>query len=260
MADGVRQRRGKKTADTGTPSVSSSSGAATTEPETNLGTTLSDKPTPTQSLHNAHAKLLVARNRTADLHAAWKNHLFRLSLLIVGVSILQLQRSISSCIHEVKDSNAGGTAESTNVSGVEAIKLIFNDSCCEILGALISFLLAHFLLLSNTTGLELDKPTYMLSSALVPVCLGFYFHTSKQLGCLGGDYIEAERDEKRHQFPVIVIWHTIVTIAFWFMKYGMQQCEEHVKLVNESIVDFEKMEKKIQQKKKLKKGGGEKKK
>jgi len=171
----------------------------------------------------------------------------------------QLQTSISSCIREIKegDDKDDGSVRAA-VTGAEAVKLIFGDSYCEILGVVISSLLSYFLALSkvNVGMLEMDNWSYMLSSALVPITLGLYFH-SKHLGCFPGggeddiESVDAEVED-RHQFPVVVIYHTIVTIGFWFMKSGMQQCEEHVKLVDDSIQDFAKMDEKMKLKKQLK--------
>ncbi|KAL7543399.1 hypothetical protein ACHAXR_013325 [Thalassiosira sp. AJA248-18] len=239
----LRQRRGKKST-AGTAAAASAS-PAETDP--------AGQSTPIEQLRSAHARLVVSRDRTADLHMAWKGQLFRLSLLVVFVTIHQLQSSISSCIREIKDSN-------DDKAGIEAIKLIFGDSFCELLGVVIASLLAYFLALGQITALELDHWPYMVSSAFVPMTLGFYFH-AEQLGCLGGDDdISADDHSKdqRHQFPVVVIYHTIVTLAFWFMKNGMQQCEDHVRMVNESIEDFKRMDKKLALKKKLK-GGAKKK-
>lgn len=245
----LRQRRGKKSIDPAATKKSSSSSPAPEEK--------SSGKTPIESLHSAQAKLIVSRDRTADLHAAWKAQLMRLSLLIVFISIYQLQTSISTCIREIKDSNEPSTEgirqdSGAIVAGVGAVKLIFGDSFCELLGVFVSVMLAYFLALSNTSAVELEHWSYMISSALVPVSLGFFFH-SKQLGCIGGNGIDNidEYAKDRHQFPVVVIYHTIVTVAFWFMKSGMQQCEDHVQLVNNSIEDFARMDKKIAQKKTL---------
>lgn len=61
MADNnVRQRRGKK----------STSGAADSESTANNKDTA--KPTPSKQLKNAQARLIVSRDRTADLHTAWR--------------------------------------------------------------------------------------------------------------------------------------------------------------------------------------------
>mmetsp|Transcript_11799 Transcript_11799/g.28942 ORF Transcript_11799/g.28942 Transcript_11799/m.28942 type:complete len:255 (+) Transcript_11799:37-801(+) len=248
MSDNVRQRRGKKSS-----GATAAAGASETSSEAKSG---GNPPTPIDQLHSAKAKLIMSRDRTADLHRAWKAQLFRLSILVVFVAIYQLQTSVSTCIGEIKESNEtfDGDHSVAIVTGVEAIKLIFGDNFCEVLGVFIASILAYFLALSNMEAMQLEHWSYMLSSALVPVCLGFFFH-SKQLGCLREEIIvntdELTKDQ-RHQFPAVVIYHTIVTVAFWFMKSGMKQCEDHVQLVSNSIEDFARMEKKMEKKKQLK--------
>ena len=62
MADNnVRQRRGKKSTSAAIDSEVSST--------TNNNDT---KPTPSEQLKNAQARLIVSRDRTADLHTAWR--------------------------------------------------------------------------------------------------------------------------------------------------------------------------------------------
>ena len=106
---------------------------------------------------------------------------------------------------------------------MEAIKLIFTDSFCELIGVIISSLLACFLALSTTKPIELDHWSYMISSGLVPICLSFFFHV-KSVGCYGGDNVDLDEvvvDDKRHQFPAVVIYHTIVSICFLCMGSTM---------------------------------------
>lgn len=133
----------------------------------------------------------------------------------------QLQNSISSCITEIK----GTYTTTTTTTGMEAIKLIFTDSFCELIGVVISSLLAYFLALSTTKPMELDHWSYMISSGLVPICLSFFFHV-KSVGCYGGD-IDTEKvegDDKRHQFPAVVIYHTIGELLMLLMyDYDMTE-------------------------------------
>ena len=227
----LKQRRGKK-------SSSASSASATPEIQAIHPPTV----TPIEQLRNARERLIISRDRTADLHAAWRGQLFRLSLIVVFVAIYQLQTSISACIREIKDHD---TKKASTVNGIEAMQLIFGDSFSEVIGVIISSLLAYFLAISSmsTTQVDLNGWVYMLSSALTPMCLGFYFN-NKSIGCLGDEVALNNNDigdDKRHQFPAVVIYHTIVTIAFWFMKSGLQQCEDNVKLCTQSIDDFERM-------------------
>lgn len=208
-----------------------------------------EKIDPFDQLENARQKLMVSHQRTVDLHTEWRAQMFRISLLIIFVTMHQLQSPISTCIVDMKESNeAAGESGDTIISGLEAAKFIFAECFCELLGVIIASLLSYFLALSKNSPLELDAWPYVASSALVPPCLGFYFH-SKNLGCLGTG-IDDDSSPTR-QFPVVVIYHTIVTFATIFMKNGISQCEDHVNLVNESIKDFQRMDKKIKQKKQL---------
>ena len=59
--DNLRQRRGKKG---GTGGVSTPADGATSSAE---------EVTPIQQLRNAHARLVLSRERTAELHHSWRN-------------------------------------------------------------------------------------------------------------------------------------------------------------------------------------------
>ncbi len=236
----LRQRRGKQAGGKN----------ATMKEESPGGTDQSTaaKIDPIDQLRSAQQKLMLSHQRTVDLHTAWRAQMFRISLLIIFVTMHQLQSPISTCIVDIKESNeAAGESGETIITGLKAVKFIFSESFCELLGVIIASLLSYFLALSKDSPLELDAWPYVASSALVPPCLGFYFH-SKNLGCLGTGIDDSSATR---QFPVVVIYHTIVTFAAMFMKNGIRQCEDHVNLVNESIKDFQRMDKKIKQKQQL---------
>jgi hypothetical protein len=213
--DTLKQRRGKK-------SVASTISA----------------PTPLEQMRSAQAKLFVSRDRTADLHAAWRSQLFRFSLLVVFVTMYQLQASLSACIREIKNQK-GAT-----VSGIGAIKILLGDSYCELMGVFISSSLSYFLALGYHTGLELETWPYVLSTALTPICVGLFFN-SRPVGCSGGEELDMTGDDKRHQFPAVILWHTIVTGAYWFMKSGKEECDLNVLICTQAIEDLEKTNEQI---------------
>ena len=62
MSDNLRQRKGKKASDSPTTTT------VTQEPNTQ-----SKQSSPIDQLREAHARLVVSAQRTADLHAAWRN-------------------------------------------------------------------------------------------------------------------------------------------------------------------------------------------
>ena len=174
------------------------------------------------------------------------DRMFRMSLIVIIVTLHQLQKPIQSCITDVKGLNAGRSSDKDLISGLDTIGIIFGYCYYEFLGVVTAFLLFYLLIPLNKTALELINTPYFISSTLVPVQLGFYFHTKQRVSCVGEGVEELKRS-----FPAVVIYHTIVTLASWFMASGMNQCEEHVKLVEDSIADFERMDKKMQQKRQL---------
>jgi len=239
MVAELRQRRSKKDADD--TSAFTTTSASSEAPN--------NKVTPIEQLRNAQARLVVSRERTADLHTSWRNQLFRVSFIVIFVCLHQLQSCVGSCIQDIKAANESSSPD-LQIPGLQALLIVFGLYNYELLGVVISFSLAFFLAISKDTARDLDHWTYILSSALVPMCLGCYFQ-STDVGCLGdGGSSDSDHDSIR-QFPAVVIYHTVITMAFWFMKSGMDQCEEHVQLVTQSIIDFERMDKKLDKKRRL---------
>ena len=155
----------------------------------------------------------------------------------------QLRNSMASCIHEINRVTPTET-------GIEARWIILNDYYCQLLGVVILSSLAYFLALGAFNGeLKLDGWLYVLSSALVPICVGLYFN-SAQAGCRGEVEVEVDvaatdADDKRHRFPTVILWHTMLTGAYWFMKSGMRDCEEAVKACAQTIKEVERLDEKI---------------
>ena len=235
MSDNLRQRRGKN-----------GKNGSTAKDTTVQSKVEKNEPTPIDQLREAHAKLVVSRDRTADLHAAWRNQMFRMSLIVILVTLHQLQTPIQSCIGDIKDSVEWKSSPKILISGAEACGIIFGYCYYELLAVITSCLLAFLLIPRDIPSLELNNTPYVVSSALVPIQLGLYFHTKQPSSCVGEGVEEVSRI-----FPAVVIYHTMVTLAAWFMKNGMDQCNDHIKLVTDSIADFKRMEKKLGQKKHL---------
>ena len=235
--DNLRQRRGKKS----TVIAASATTSATTSV------------TPLEQIRIAHARLVASRDRTADLHAAWRGQLLRFAPLVWFVTMYQLKNSISSCVSDIKSRDGVKT-----ITGMEASWIIFGDSYSELLGVVISSLLAHFLAVADLNGkLELDGWSYMLSSALVPICVGLYFNNSTHATCRGvEEEVSVDDDKMRHQFPAVILWHTMITGAYWFMKSGMRDCEDAVNTCAQTIAELETTKEKMAARSKFKSNGG----
>lgn len=230
--DGVRQRRGEK------------SGGDSATTTTVASSDHQQMPSPDDQMKNAHAKIVMTKMRTAELHASWRGHLFRLSLLIVIISLHQAQVRSAGCIREIKASSGGEGGN--DVGGYEAMQLILGESSFELVGVVISFLLAYFLALGQLIDapLSMDTWPYLLSSVLVPMQLGMFYHNEPQ-GCFVGGADPASFGDlaptEIRQFPVGVVYHTIISLAVWFMKMGMDKCEENVDLVEVAMRELSAM-------------------
>ena len=86
----------------------------------------------------------------------------------------------------------------------------------------------NFLSLNNSDGTLTSWP-FVTASSLVPLCLGFFYH-SNHVGCWDESFQYRDEVDTR-QFPVSTIFHFIVTGCYWFMKMGMDKYENNVALV-----------------------------
>jgi hypothetical protein len=63
--------------------------------------------------------------------------------------------------------------------------------------------------------------------------VSLYFN-NKKVGCLEEEvrqFLEEPSEEQPRGFPVVLIFHAIVTISLWFMHYQVQQNEKHIEMV-----------------------------
>mmetsp|Transcript_17738 Transcript_17738/g.25032 ORF Transcript_17738/g.25032 Transcript_17738/m.25032 type:complete len:230 (-) Transcript_17738:465-1154(-) len=179
---------------------------------------------------------------TSKLHESWRNHLLRLSYLVALLTLHQFQQPFGECITNVKSHNDIVQNEE-KVSGWNTVWLATNATMCEIVNVVISLCLVSFLSLKDPNA-ELKTWQYIISSSLVPLCLGIYFHT-KRIECIGEELLVNDSDDKTtRQFPVAVIFHTIVTGSLWFMKMAMEKCKNNVESVEKLQKNLESLSKK----------------
>ncbi len=117
-----------------------------------------------------------------------------------------------------------------------AFKMIFSDGLVELVNLVIAIL--HYIFLSNTKeAKEFAARPYLIAAALVPFCVGLFFHTERT-GCMidsDGDFFQRTLDHEnqltKRQFPVAVLFHLIVTVCVYFMNMGMGQCDKNVEAI-----------------------------
>jgi hypothetical protein len=80
---------------------------------------------------------------------------------------------------------------------------------------------------------QADKPItfsdqyYMIATGLIPLQVAAYFQNQK-MGCA---HLVDGAEPLDRDFPISMVFHTIVTICCWFMNYQMQLRNDEVKAV-----------------------------
>lgn len=237
-------------------------------------------------VQQAIARVAMANTRTKDLHNMWRSTLHKMSYLVVMLALHQLNGTVGQCIRDVKGVNAaaGDGSGSSLLSGMDTLGLVLTDALPAILGVVISGLLVKFLSLYNERTdqpADFSSPWYYVGAGIVPMILSLHFQTLNSSGpdgdsggvtsCVsthetasqffdpGTEADIAARVQK--QIPVAIVYHTVVTVSYWFMKKGREQCERNMELLrslNGQIRDLKETNKDLKEKKKkaTARGGG----
>ena len=268
---------------TATTSSSSNDGSSPAPSTTNSTANEADMDA---TLQSAIQRIAVTNTRTADLHEMWRSSLLKLSYLVVVLCMHQTNGIIGQCVRDVKVVNdniievlSGGDGEAVDsISGMEALKLILTHALPVLLGIVIAGLLVKFLSIRDAnTGAVADfgSPWYYVSAGMIPMVISLHFQITGAGGGggigSGGDGIMetavsscvsthdvasqyfdpgtlvdiASRTKK--QLPVAVVWHTIVTVSYWFMKKGREQCDRNMEQLNKLGRQLEELKKRNKQ-------------
>jgi hypothetical protein len=156
-------------------------------------------------------------------------------MLMIGVVLLTMHQysiPVGECITDLKS-----VQPEIEVAPLTAIKVIFSDSLVEFCNAIIAILLFRFTSRKEDPG-NFSSRSYMTAAALIPFCLGLYFHSEKVGSCivdadghLTGAPAVGGTSTGGRQFPIAVLYHGIVTGCFWFMNYYMDQCDKNLNAV-----------------------------
>mmetsp|Transcript_23394 Transcript_23394/g.67410 ORF Transcript_23394/g.67410 Transcript_23394/m.67410 type:complete len:303 (-) Transcript_23394:66-974(-) len=241
-------------------------------------------------VQQAIARVAMANTRTRDLHEMWRSTLHKMAYLVALLALHQLNGTVGQCIRDVKSVNSAASdgGGGSPLSGVDTIGLILTDALPAILGIVISGLLLKFLSLYNErTDLPADfsSPWYYVGAGMVPMIISLHFQTLNSGGGGGSDDgsvtgavvascvsahetasqffdpgTEAEIAARvQKQIPVAIVYHTVVTVSYWFMKKGREQCERNMELLrslNGQMQELKQTNKDLKAKKKAASGGG----
>jgi len=241
-------RRGKKD--------SADAGAAT--PTSKNGTTAAKTKTSNQllqeQLDRAAASLAQNAEQMALLHGQWRTYLTGLSYLVVLLSFHQFQSTSSACLFDIKAVNKQAVLEEDfRIPGMHATALVLKDAAAIILGIIMAAAICLWLRVKEG-GDDFSHPFYMTAQSCVLPILGIvYFHTfNKQTAsCLeasgltesgSGDVIRRILDgielpsttnPTKSGWPVVLVFHVIVTLSVWFMKKQQTELRKNEMAVQE---------------------------
>ena len=242
------RRRGKQqrssAADAAGTSTSTSGDGAPPTPVASTGGADADA-----QVQQAIARVAMASTRTRDLHDMWRSTLHKMSYLVALLALHQTNGTVGQCVRDAKGVNDAAAAPL--ISGTEMIGLVLADALPAILGVVVAGLLVKFLSLTadERTGRPADfgSPWYYVGAGMVPMIISLHFQTLN--GGVNGDFAScvsnhdvaaqyfdpgteadiAARQQK--QLPVVIVYHVVVTVSYWLMKKGREQCERNTELI-----------------------------
>ena len=136
--------------------------------------------------------------------------------------------------------------DNQTIPGLSAVKLILNNSIVELLGVFCAACLLWCLSLPlPAEGSDFTTAPYRLSCAMIPMIVTVYFN-NKTLGCLANyedsdakTDVQSDDNGKDRNFPVVLVFHSIVSISLWFMQYQMQQHKKNIDMVKKLQLDLD---------------------
>ena len=144
-------------------------------------------------INKALQAVTTTKHKTQILHSQWKNHLLRMSYLVLLLAMHQWSTPVQSCIQDLKSFQLYTDNNNDNYDYYEKMvfmNVILGDSMVEILNFIIAILLFQFLRVttdnhsntstSTTTSTSFTKNKYYgLASTMILICLGMFFHNQK---------------------------------------------------------------------------------
>mmetsp|Transcript_36467 Transcript_36467/g.79723 ORF Transcript_36467/g.79723 Transcript_36467/m.79723 type:complete len:330 (-) Transcript_36467:111-1100(-) len=192
---------------------------------------------------------------------------------IIGQCVRDV-KVVNDNIEVLSGGDDGEAVES--ISGIEASKLILIHALPVLLGIVIAGLLVKFLSIrdANTgTVADFGSPWYYVSAGMVPMIISLHFQSTGAGAGGGGGIIGSGGDDMetavsscvsthavasqyfdpgtlvdiasrtKTQLSVAVVWHTIVTVSYWFMKKGREQCDRNMEHLNKLGRQMEELKK-----------------
>lgn len=191
-------------------------------------------------------ELLFSRERTIQLHNGWIGYLKRVSILVIGLSmhhiwkILQLQQ---------QQQNNDNDNETFILHSIKFGTNVMDNALFEVISLTLGVILSLFLFSLHATSGDSSairmfwyNKIYVFCSILVITQLGMYIYHHQNKN------IHDEEDNKDNrsrdlEFPISVAFYLIITVALYFMRYGINEMDKHLDLVYRMKVQSRNLEK-----------------
>jgi hypothetical protein len=202
----------------------------------------------------SRAELVVHKNKAASdtLHGQWKTHLLHLSFLLSFIGLQQLQTRVSPCLKDIKRFNSHQRAMMQDgITSADTLRIALLDSIQCLTALAMTFFLIFFVSSRRhqSRARFSSSFSYMAANACVPILLALNFRQGRDqpgdISCivdlLNRVGLSAETDDQHHRstpFPVVLIFHVIVTACVWFMDVQAVQHEKNIQLVEKLRTDL----------------------
>ena len=168
-----------------------------------------------------------------------------MSYLVALLALHQLNGTVGQCVRDAKGVN--DAAAQSSISGMEMIGLVLVDALPAILGVVVSGLLVKFLSLPGRPA-DFGSPWYYVGAGMIPMIISLHFQTltsgvdgsSAIASCVSNHEAasqffdpgtEAAIAAREKQIPVAIVYHAVVTVSYWLMKKGREQCDRNTELL-----------------------------
>lgn len=240
-----QQRRGKTE-----PSSSS-----TNNKKNEVATAMQDQ------LNRSRNQLVQNKLSTQVLHWQWKRHLLNISYLLIVISFMQLKGPSVTCLQDIKaynkkqqqDSQDGDSSLVTMISGIEAMRVVSMDSIVPAIAIVMAGALSFFLIqtagVTIYTNSQFSNPRYIFACLCIPILLvlsNIVQSKGDKEGCIddlllmAGIMPSPQEIQQRPSrgFPVVLVFHVIVTMCFGFMESQMKLHERGIVQVDNLLQEL----------------------
>lgn len=177
-----------------------------------------------QKLEQASKTVMETKRKTLELHASWREYLMRVSFLTLMLSMHQMVQPLRFCYKDLRDSMIPVSWEWVNA--------MLGESLYECLSMVVACLLLWYLAsVPHKKPTTMTETSYATACAMIPMCSYLYFRMKDEVYQCRALSPEEEAERQKHQFPVALAFHFILTGCLYFMKLGIQNCDEQIEIV-----------------------------